>query len=390
MNFGNITELVTGAFTMLTAVFSALGAFAAYQAKKRASGPTGNSLNFLLTLFLLLSVFSLGMLVTVYFQEHSPLQRAELMEAVIDVPFNNKGAQDEDERVKDEAASVFGSPSVRRGEILSVTFLPDTRQADRSAWDVSERQDGTVLAWLIPRGDAAAGFDLFIGSDKGVIYAPRNCDKMFFGYANAEYIDFNNVLKTSHVTSMESMFNNCSSLTRLNVGGFDTANVKNMAHMFYNCWLLPELDVSGFRTSQVEDFSGMFFECDSIARLDVSHFSTESAKSLKSMFRGCRNLTRLDISGFNTGNVTEMSSLFHGCKSLETIYIEERTQFVTGQLPDGHGQNVFRDCVSLRGLGGVSNGTAYEEVSYSESHVDTAYAVINNAEHKGYFTEKPR
>ena len=37
------------------------------------------------------------------------------------------------------------------------------------------------------------------------------------------------------------MFYNCSSLTSLNLSGFDTSNVTSMSYMFYDCYKLTSL-----------------------------------------------------------------------------------------------------------------------------------------------------
>ena len=40
------------------------------------------------------------------------------------------------------------------------------------------------------------------------------------------------------------MFNNCSSLKKLNISNFNTDKVISMNFMFHNCSLLEELDLS--------------------------------------------------------------------------------------------------------------------------------------------------
>ena len=43
------------------------------------------------------------------------------------------------------------------------------------------------------------------------------------------------------------MFNNCSSLNKLNLSSFDTNKVRNMSYMFAYCSSLKELDLSSFK-----------------------------------------------------------------------------------------------------------------------------------------------
>ena len=51
-------------------------------------------------------------------------------------------------------------------------------------------------------------------------------------------------IDTSNVVSVERMFENCSSLTYLDLSGFDLSNVTNMTYMFYGCSKLNKLYLS--------------------------------------------------------------------------------------------------------------------------------------------------
>lgn len=57
------------------------------------------------------------------------------------------------------------------------------------------------------------------------------------------------------------MFNGCSSLNGLNVGGFDTSKVTDMMYMFYKCTNLTTLDVSNFTVGKDTKIEYMFDEC---------------------------------------------------------------------------------------------------------------------------------
>ena len=61
------------------------------------------------------------------------------------------------------------------------------------------------------------------------------------------------------------MFVNCSSLTKLDLSGFDTQSVSSMAYMFLNCSKLVSIFVSdSFKTTSVIRSVGMFDGCDSL------------------------------------------------------------------------------------------------------------------------------
>ena len=201
---------------------------------------------------------------------------------------------------------VFGSPTLTRGQVRSITFLSDASDAPDGNWDVSQEQNGSVVAWAVMNGEL---YDLFIASDGGVI-APENCHYMFHAYSHMESIAFNSALDTSHVTDMSGMFYHCEKLTALDVSGFDTSHVIDMSHMFSSCEALNTLDMSGFDTSNVKNMSGMFSFCPKLTTLDVSGFDTSNVEDMSAMFDYCEHLRTLDISAFNTSNVKNMRSMF--------------------------------------------------------------------------------
>ena len=123
---------------------------------------------------------------------------------------------------------------------------------------------------------------------------------------------------TDNITSMYSMFKNCTNLTFINLSNFNTQNVTNMNAMFYYCSKLTSLDVSNFNTSQVTNMGRMFSGCSKLTSLDVSNFNTSNVTNMSGMFYSC-NLTSLDLSNFNTEKVTNMSNILANIPSLTNI-----------------------------------------------------------------------
>ncbi len=124
---------------------------------------------------------------------------------------------------------------------------------------------------------------------------------------------------TSNVTTMNSMFSGCSSLTSLDLSSFNTVNVTNMVDMFRGCSSLTSLDLSGFNTTNAINMNNMFRDCSSLTSLDVSSFNTTNVTNMTSLFNSCSSLTSLDISSFNTSNVTNMGGMFYNCSSLTSL-----------------------------------------------------------------------
>ena len=181
---------------------------------------------------------------------------------------------------------------------------------------------------------------------------------------------------TGKVTDMGGMFSECSSLTSLDVSGFKTGNVTNMGGMFLGCSSLTSLDVSGFNTGKVTDMGGMFSYCDGLKSLNLSGFKTDNVTDMGSMFNLSKGLKRIDMTGFNTGKVGNMHGMFSGCSGLKTIYAGDG--WSTASVQDGG--SMFYDCTNLVGGAGTH---------YDAGHTDHTYAHIDEGTaNPGYFTAK--
>ena len=129
-----------------------------------------------------------------------------------------------------------------------------------------------------------------------------------------------------------------------------------MAYMFQDCSSLTELDLSGFDTSKTEDF--------------------------ERMFEGCTGLTELDLSSFNTRRASFMHSMFHLCSNLRTIYVGDDWEMEQSNedIPADYDW-AFLGCVNIRG----GAGTVYDP-----NKTDKEYARIDGLNGlKGYLTAKP-
>ena len=240
-------------------------------------------------------------------------------------------------------------------------------------WDLSEKQDSSIIAYIEDDGTGKSTYKLTIGGKDGII-ANQSMEDYFNGFSKVTSIDLS-AFDTSKVTSMNDMFSNCSSLTSLDLSSFDTSKVTDMydmfsncnslaslnvssfctsqvifmGSMFNNCQRLINLDLSGFDISRVIDMNNMFSNCSSLTSLDLSSFDTSEAISMNGMFSNCSSLTSLDLSSFDTSNVTDMSNIFSNCNSLINLDLSD---FDTSNVTDM--SNIFSNCSSLINLD-VSN-----------------------------------
>ena len=210
-------------------------------------------------------------------------------------------------------------------------------------WDVSEANDGSVMAYAVLNEDGNT-YTIYIQGD-GKVIANEDSSYLFYRFEDLESIEGLEYLDTSNVTHMSSMFYGCSSLTTLDVSSFDTSMVTNMGGMFQNCNSLTNLNLTTFDTSKATNMGFMFYGCSSLTTLDLSNFNTSKVTNMTGMFSSCSSLTTLDLSNFNTSKVTNMSGMFFRCSSLTTLDV---SNFNTSKVT--YMTTMFSNCSSLTTL----------------------------------------
>ena len=124
---------------------------------------------------------------------------------------------------------------------------------------------------------------------------------------------------TKNVTSLNSLFANCNSLTSINCSDWDTSNVINMNSVFFYCDALTELDVSNWDTSNVGALNRTFYCCLNLKSLDLSNWKTTNVTDMNRTFNYCSQMTELNLSGWNVDKVADTTMTFAYCHKLDTI-----------------------------------------------------------------------
>jgi surface protein len=107
---------------------------------------------------------------------------------------------------------------------------------------------------------------------------------------------------------------------------------------------LEEIDFgNSFNTSKVTTMTSMFSNCTALKKLDLSRFSTIKATTMSAMFNKCEALRYLDLSTFDTSLVTDMQNMFKNCTNLEFIIIGNSFDKLNGST-------MFTGCSSLRSI----------------------------------------
>ena len=154
----------------------------------------------------------------------------------------------------------------------------------------------------------------------------NSADFLFASFSNTCKIVGLEHLDLSQATSTVYMFNDCESLTSLNLSSFNTANVTEMRAMFRRCKALTALDLSSFNISKVIDMEAMFEGDDNLVDLNISSFKTTLPVNLGATFKNCASLVELNLENFyitdtNLGEV-ELEDTFYGCTSLRKLNIK--------------------------------------------------------------------
>ena len=216
-----------------------------------------------------------------------------------------------------------GVTEIGADAITAVHFvdLADYNLTDTVCSDYSANGNNSIKAWM-------DGTELYIGG-YGKIIAGKSLAGAFCGGEKINSITGLDILDTSNVTDMSSMFSGCgynSTDFTLDLGNnFDTSNVTDMKCMFDACGYSSTkftLNLGDkFSTANVTDMSCMFAGCghsSTVFTLDLGdQFDTSNVTSMSQMFDECGySSTEFTLNlgtKFNTSKVTDMEYMFNRC-----------------------------------------------------------------------------
>ena len=86
-------------------------------------------------------------------------------------------------------------------------------------------------------------------------------------------------------------------------------------------------------TSYMTNMSRMFEDCESLTTLDLSHFDTSNVTNMSYMFKNCTNLTTLNLSNWDLSNVTDTyDDMFYGCNNLTNVILDNCSNSTAGKI----------------------------------------------------------
>ena len=247
---------------------------------------------------------------------------------------------------------VYGS-EIPRHSIRSITFLQTIRNAPNTSWDVSEAQDGSVLAWVLENGEY---YDLYLAANGG-INAGTSVRARFANFTRLAEVHNLHFFHLENVTDMSSMFANCGSLTACDLSQSDISNVTTLNDLFQGCTSLSSINLDGLDTSNVENISGMFKGCRSLNQISLSGLDLSNVRQMDNMFTSCWDLTEVSFFGLDLSRAERLNYMFSDCKNLSTCVFSQT------KLPtEARCVNMFKGCSSLsKVLYGSSKSCTPEE-----------------------------
>ena len=237
--------------------------------------------------------------------------------------------------VKDEMFTETPDPDDETNTILKFTPEGSSEEVTVTEWYTG----GSVIS-----SDKPAWSSDLMGSVSSVVFEssfasvrPTALNRWFSGFGALTSIQGLENLNTSEVTTMAYMFQNCASLTSLDLRSFDTSKVTNMKQMFHNCKNLTSIVFgNGWNTPLLTSADLMFWNCTSLKSVTLPEGMTIVGWNA---FLGCSNLTDITIPHTIT---TIDEKAFLNCTSLMSVYILDGIVNI--------GAHAFQNCTALTSI----------------------------------------
>ena len=199
--------------------------------------------------------------------------------------------------------------------------------------------------------------------------------KMFCGCRKLSVLDVTE-LATDRVSSFFAMFCKCEKLEELDLSGFDTRSAVNMRLMFSGCTALQSIvwDNELFNTRSVTTMTEMFEECPSLTYLDLSAFDFFSLEKMNHMFEGCISLEDINIGTRILSPAVSHEGVFAGAL-LEPVYGTNAEAFFGEPVSD-------TAQTGANGVNADNTGTAGN--TGNTGGADTAGAAGNSGDRSAY------
>ena len=209
----------------------------------------------------------------------------------------------------------------------TLTFYYDNLRSSRTGSTYDMNLGSNAPGWFTNGISSAVTQVIFDPSFANV--SPTSTYDWFCNMQNLQSITGMEYLNTSEVTNMAVMFDDCKSLTSLDLTHFNTAKVTSMLYMFANCNNLRTIYVgSGWSTASATSNSYMFYNCTSlVGSQGTTYDANHTNASYAHVDGGPGN------PGYFTG-VTEAYANYTPSNTTLTFYCDDQRINRTGTIYD--------------------------------------------------------
>lgn len=132
------------------------------------------------------------------------------------------------------------------------------------------------------------------------------------------------------------IFQHCTGLKEIKgIENWDTSYCVNLQSTFNNCSSLTSLDLSNWKVNRVTNFMSTFSGCG-VTELNLSGWEFEGSNPGSNLLGGADSLVTLDISGWHTGKMTNIAVLPYNNQikhlNMSNWYIDESLRDASGFL----------------------------------------------------------
>lgn len=159
-----------------------------------------------------------------------------------------------------------------------------------------------------------------------------NMSRMFQACSSLTDLTLPKAFNTTNVKNMYAMFAGDSALEQITLGDqFYVQNATDLSAMFSGCSSLETIDGNLIFASGEEKenqnkattMASMFNQCSALTRVPFTYegeiVQFPALTTMASMFSGCAGLSSIDMGGWQMQDLTNTSSMFNGCSSLGTL-----------------------------------------------------------------------
>ncbi len=178
-------------------------------------------------------------------------------------------------------------------ETKTLTFYYDDDRATRSGKTYTVADEATTPLWNQIAGGPSSEITTVVFDPSFADARPTSTASWFADMGNLVTINgMAENLNTSEVTSMDRMFNRCTSLASIDLSGFDTKKLEDTYGMFSSCESLEELDLTSFDTQSLKDTEGMFRYCSLLRSIYINTMTWDMSgvTNSKNMFLDCKKI----------------------------------------------------------------------------------------------------